>query len=204
MASPVLSFVSSFLEPLASLGVVLRHAMTIAVKRTEIVHGAPVSLLSGLLGPFTRLDVVLRHAIAVVVKHAEILLRIHIAAVRACLAHGENLVQGGSIHVTHCLENNCLSACKDLIHLFSLLFRYLSLLFGAPAEPYCDRGQHTHCHERNISNSRHRRSFALRVFSLTQGRLAFGLRRSHRLKLLALSARSRLSFLFTRADKVEV
>src|SRR5262249_52044473 len=86
----------------------------------------------------------------------------------------------------------------------SLLFCRFSLLFGAPTEPPCEQGQDGHSRECNISDPRHGRSFALRLFGLTQGRLALGLRGSHRLKLLALCARSRLSLLFTRADEVEV
>src|SRR5215475_8771783 len=49
-----------------------------------------------------------------------------------------------------------------------------------------------------------RRPFALRLLGFVQGLLALGLSCSHRLKLLALGARSRLCLLFARADEVQV
>ena len=59
------------LEPLARLGVVLRHAMTVGVKQVEVDHGVRVALVGGLLEPLARLGVVPRHALTVGVKRAE-------------------------------------------------------------------------------------------------------------------------------------
>ena len=62
------ALVSGLLVPLARLGIVLRHAPTVAVKQAEVVHGARVALVSGLFAPLARLGVVLRHALTVLVK----------------------------------------------------------------------------------------------------------------------------------------
>src|SRR6516225_614932 len=60
------------LVPLACLGVVLRHALTILVKPAEAGHGDRVAFVSGLLVPLACLGVVLRHTLTALVKPAEL------------------------------------------------------------------------------------------------------------------------------------
>src|SRR5262249_33767375 len=122
----------------------------------------------------------------------------------ARLKQRENLFLGVVIHLIFYFHDNTRGVCKDLICVFFLLFRYLTLLFGAPAEPPCEQGQDAHSDERNISNPGHRRSFALRLLGFVQGLLSLLLGRSHRLKLLALGARSRLRLQVARTDEVEM
>ena len=79
-----------------------------------------------------------------------------------------------------------------------------SLLFREPKEPPCEQGQDAHTNERNISDPRHRRSFALRLFGVVQSFLSLSLSCGHCIELLALLAQSRRRLLFARADEIDV
>src|SRR5215472_9808181 len=65
------ALVGGLLVPLARLGEVLHHAVTVVVKVAEFRHGIPTALIDRLLVPLARLGVVLRHTLTVGVKDAE-------------------------------------------------------------------------------------------------------------------------------------
>src|SRR6516164_4039397 len=75
------ALVGGLLVPLACLGAVLRHALTVVVKVAELIHGIRTALIDGLLVPLARLGVVLRHALTVGVKDAEANHGLHAALV---------------------------------------------------------------------------------------------------------------------------
>jgi len=136
------------------------------------------------------LGVVLRDTLTIMVKNARDAHRNGIAVMCARLEHREHLF-------LVVIVNFVLEFQNDRRRAFNNLIRRFSILFGPPTEQPRKQGQTTHNDKRSVSDLRSSAlridSFSLRVrslrerlFPVVQRRLASGLGRSDRLKLLAL------------------
>src|SRR6516225_9692434 len=65
------ALVGGLFVPLACLGGILRHALTVVVMQAEGKHSFRAALIDGLLVPLARLGVVLRHTLTAGVKGAK-------------------------------------------------------------------------------------------------------------------------------------